>query len=368
MNLSRIETLRSKLERFNIQGAVAIPGPTLRYLTDREFHLMERPVFLIVTIDQDPVMVLPELESTRVDDAGGRIQIFSYAEDDASRLTALKNAVDLIGSSALTLAVEPLSMRYFELELLRSAAPDWEFQSGTELFTVLRAKKDEAEIKHIRKAVEIAETALQETLPLIKVGMSEHDLAAELVIQLLRANSETALPFQPIVASGPNSALPHATPTDRLLAPGDLLILDWGARSGGYISDITRTFAIGEVEPEFKRFHQVVLEANTAGRSAVKPGTSCDAIDQATRQVIIDAGYGERFIHRTGHGIGLEAHEPPNIRSGELVPLEAGMTFTVEPGIYLPGRAGVRIEDNVLVTENGFGTLTTLERTLEVVG
>lgn len=367
MNLSRIETLRSHLERFGFQGAVAIPGPTLRYLTGHEFHLMERPVFLIVTIDEDPIIVLPELESARVDDAGGRIQIFSYAEDDASRSAALKNALNLVGTSARSVAVEPLSMRYFELNLLQSIAPDWDLQSGTELFTALRAKKDQAEIKHIRKAVEIAETALQETLPLIKVGMSEHDLAAELVIQLLRANSETALPFQPIVASGPNSALPHATPTDRLLTPGDLLILDWGARSGGYISDITRTFAIGKVEPEFKRIHQVVLEANTAGRSAVRPRAHCDAIDRITRQVILDADYGERFIHRTGHGIGLEAHEPPNIRSGELVPLEAGMTFTVEPGIYLPGRAGVRIEDNVVVTENGVETLTTLERKLEVV-
>jgi Xaa-Pro dipeptidase len=170
------------------------------------------------------------------------------------------------------------------------------------------------------------------------------------------------------VASGPNSALPHATPTDRQLAPGDLLIIDWGARSGGYISDITRTFAVGEVDPEFNRIHQVVLEANIAGQSAVRPGATCNAVDQATRQVILDAGYGERFIHRTGHGIGLEPHEPPNIRSGEMVPLEAGMTFTVEPGIYLPGRAGVRIEDNVVVTENGVETLTVLERSLEVVG
>lgn len=368
MNPKRIEALDGRLKQFGFDGAILIPGSTLYYLTGYSFHLMERPVFLLVVRGQTPVIVLPDLERPRVTASPSSLELFSYAEDDASRSAALQKAIDRVGSTALDMAIEPLIMRYFELDLLRSAAPDWTFRSGDELFSALRARKDPAEIEYIQRAVDIAETALQKTIPLIKVGMTEDELAAELVVQLLRAGSEPDLPFQPIVASGPNSALPHATPTNRRLAKGDLLILDWGARSGGYVSDITRTFALGEIDPEYSRIHQIVLEANIAGRSAAQPGVTCHAVDLAARQIILESGYGEYFIHRTGHGIGLEAHEPPNVRAENMDPLEAGMTFTIEPGIYLPGRAGVRIEDNLHVTDGGARTMTSLTRTLDLVG
>jgi Xaa-Pro dipeptidase len=368
MNSTRIDTLKSKLDHYKVDGAIIIPGPTLQYLTGHKFHLMERPVFLLITEQHDPVIILPELESARVADSKENLHVFAYGEDDASRSNAIEKAVDMIGFSARSIAVEPLILRYFELELLQSAAPKWSFRTGEGLFTELRVHKDQFELEHMQTAIQIAEHALQETLPLIQIGMTERELAAELVMQLLRAGSTSDLPFQPIVASGVNSALPHATPTRRQLSPGELLILDWGARAEGYISDITRTFAVGEIDPEYEEVHQIVLEANTAGRAAIKPGVTCNAIDQAARDVIESAGYGEHFIHRTGHGIGLEAHEPPNIRSGEMVALEPGMTFTVEPGIYLTGKSGVRIEDNIAVTTDGQQTLTTLTRTLDVIG
>jgi Xaa-Pro dipeptidase len=175
------------------------------------------------------------------------------------------------------------------------------------------------------------------------------------------------MPFKPIVASGPNSALPHATPTDRKLKNGDLLIIDWGATVNGYISDITRTFAIGEIDTELEEIHTIVQRSNAAGREAIQPDVPCEVIDQASRSVIDNAGYGPFFIHRTGHGIGLEAHEHPNIREGNLQILTPGMTFTVEPGIYLPDRGGVRVEDNVIVTESGGESLSTYNRQLEVI-
>lgn len=368
MDNDRIEQLVNLLERYGFDGAVTIPGPTQRYLISRSFHLMERPVILTVVRGGRPVIVLPELEKDRVQDEAMNLDVISYGEDDTSRKEAFQKMVDLVGDAALTIAVEPLSLRYYEYDLLRSTAPDWDFQDGGKVFTALRIQKDRTEVEHMRAAVQIAEQAVQATLPSISVGMSERELAAELVVQLLRAGSEPELPFQPIVASGPNSALPHSTPSDRQLTAGDLLILDWGARKDGYISDITRTYAIGEVAPELRQIQQIVLEANAAGRDAVQPGATCAAVDQAARQVIQDAGYGEYFTHRTGHGIGLEAHEPPYIRSGDAEMLEAGMTFTVEPGIYLAGKGGVRIEDNVLVTADGVETLTTLDRAFEVVG
>jgi len=214
----------------------------------------------------------------------------------------------------------------------------------------------------------IAERALEAALPLIRAGMTERELAAELGLQLHRAGSEPEGAFHPVVATGPNSALPHATPGDRPLQPGDLLIVDWRARTQGYISDLTRPFAVGELEPELAAVHAVVQQANQAGVQAVRPGVPCSAIDRAARQVIEAAGYGERFIHRTGHGLGLETHEPPYIRQDNDSLLEPGMTFTVEPGIYLPGRGGVRVEDDVVVSERGGRSLSGFARELRQVG
>jgi Xaa-Pro dipeptidase len=232
----------------------------------------------------------------------------------------------------------------------------------------LRLKKDKDEVEAMRQAVKVAQSALEALLPQIKIGMTEKELAAELVVQLLRHGSEPELPFSPIVSSGPNSANPHASPTERKLQAGDLLVIDYGAMVDGYVSDITRTFALGDVDAEYAKIHKIVQEANAAGRAAGKPGVPCAEVDKAARAVIEDSGYGEYFTHRTGHGIGMEAHEGPYMRGDNMQLLEPGMAYTVEPGIYLPGRNGVRVEDNVVVTETGSESLTTLPREMRVVG
>jgi Xaa-Pro dipeptidase len=258
-------------------------------------------------------------------------------------------------------------MRYHELSMLQSTVPDAEFVSADTSLTEMRIRKNDAELELMRQAVAVAEKALQETLPQIRIGMTERELASELILQLIRTGSEPNLPFDPVVASGPNSALPHATPSHRKLQPGDLLKLDWGARIGGYISDLTRTFALEELEPELETIHLVVQQANDAGRDAVKPGATCSSVDQEARKVIDSAGYGEYFIHRTGHGIGLEVHEAPYISAENQSQLGPGLTFTVEPGIYLPGRGGVRIEDNMVVTERGGESMSRLDRALKII-
>ncbi|HEX9680384.1 MAG TPA: M24 family metallopeptidase, partial [Anaerolineales bacterium] len=214
----------------------------------------------------------------------------------------------------------------------------------------------------------MAQVALEAALARIRVGMTEREFATELTLELYRAGSDPELPFAPIVASGPNSAMPHAVPTDRRLQSGDLLIVDWGASVRGYFSDLTRTFALGDVDPELERIHRLVVQANSAGRDAVRPSATCASVDAAARQVIESAGYGAAFPHRTGHGLGLEAHEPPFIRGDNPVVLEPGMTFTVEPGVYLSGRGGVRIEDNIVVTEAGADTLSDFPRELRRIG
>ncbi|MFQ5923150.1 MAG: M24 family metallopeptidase, partial [Anaerolineales bacterium] len=252
--------------------------------------------------------------------------------------------------------------------MLQLAVPRASFISSDGAISALRVRKDEAEIASMQRAVKIAEAALEETLPLIRVGMTERELASELSLQLLRAGSEPETPFSPIVASGPNSALGHATPSKRALAPGDSLVLDWGATHEGYVCDITRTFFVAEASEEFSQIHEIVQEANAAGRAAVHPGASCGSVDIAARSVIESAGYGEYFVHRTGHGLGLEGHEPPFIREGEGTVLKSGMTFTVEPGVYLPSKGGVRVEDNIVVTKENGLSLTTLPREAQVVG
>jgi Xaa-Pro dipeptidase len=227
--------------------------------------------------------------------------------------------------------------------------------------------KDEAEIAAMRQAVDIAQRALQATLPAIQTGMTERQLASELTLQLLRNGSDPDLPFAPIVASGPNSANPHAAPSDRRLVSGDLLVLDWGASMKGYLSDLTRTISLGEPRPEHARIAQVVLEANAAARALAAPGVRAGEVDQAARAVIEEAGYRQYFTHRTGHGLGLEGHEEPYIMAGSSLALEAGMTFTIEPGIYLPGQGGVRIEDDFLITSSGGESLSDLPRDLIIL-
>ncbi len=363
----RIERLQSLLLEHNLTALALNPGPSLSYLSGLHFHLMERPIVLLVAHGQTPHLILPELELPKVALFPYPVRTFSYGENPATWAEAFQRAVKALGLEGKRIGVEGNRMRLLEYRFLQAAASRAEFVEAGDLVGRLRQQKDAQEIACIRKAVEIAEKALQATLPAIRPGVSEREIAAELTVQLLRHGSEPELPFSPIVASGPNSANPHATPTDRRLQPGDLLIVDWGATYQGYISDLTRTFAIGKVEEELQHIARVVEEANRRGCQAARPGEECGAIDRAARQVIESAGYGAAFPHRTGHGIGLEAHEAPYLRSDNTQALESGMVFTVEPGIYLNGRGGVRIEDNLVITEEGAETLSSLPRGLQVL-
>ncbi|MCK5633974.1 MAG: aminopeptidase P family protein [Anaerolineales bacterium] len=367
MTIDRYFHFKEGMKAHNVDLLALIPSPTFFYLSGLDFHLMERPIVGFFSPHRQPLLVVPELERDRAESSSFECEILTYGESDASREAAFAQASEKLKELSTKVGIEPLRMRAFEMQLFEHANPEWTFVNAEVLLREMRIHKDELEIGSLRQAVIIAEHALRQTLPQIRCGISERELAAELTIQLLKAGSEPDLPFSPIVASGPNSALPHATPTDRQLETGDLLILDWGARHNGYISDITRTFAIGEVDPDLMQIAEIVALANDAGREAVAPGALCGLVDNAAREVIDAAGYGEYFVHRTGHGIGLEAHEPPNIRAGEELILMPGMTFTVEPGIYLPNRGGVRIEDDVVVTQSGAESLTTLPRQLEVL-
>ena len=365
--LNRQARLRQALTQMGFQFLALNPGPSLSYLTGLSFHLMERPVVAIFTSDAPPLMVIPELEALKTASLPFQARIFMYGEDPATWPSIFRQAAQASQMSGVV-GVEPTRLRYLELQLLQNAIPETRFASAEEILAGMRMQKDEREVTAMRKAVDIAQIALQNSLPLIHPGITERQLAAELTLQLLRAGSDPEFPFAPIVSTGPNSANPHASPTDRPLSSGDLLVIDWGAYYQGYCSDLTRTFAIGPVENEFEHIAKIVETANVAGRAAAGPGAPASRVDEAARSVIEAANYGAFFTHRTGHGLGMEGHEPPYIRSGNPLELAPGMTFTVEPGIYLPDRGGVRIEDDVLITDTGAESLSSLPRQLIFLG
>ncbi len=362
--IQRQTRLASALASLKFSALALNPGPSLIYLTGLHFHLMERPVVAIFSPGHTPTLIIPELEAAKVSGLPYPLNVFTYGEDPEKWHVIFSQAAVTTGISGNTVGIEPTRLRLLEFRLLKRAAGNARFQSAESVISELRIRKDESEIAALRQAAVIAQKALQATLPSVKPGLTERQIAAMLTIQLYQQGSDPEFSFTPIVSSGPNSANPHAVPSDRELQAGDLLVIDWGAMSQGYTSDITRTFAIGEVDDELSKIAQIVERSNTAARRMVRPGIKAEEIDHAARRVIEEAGYGAYFIHRTGHGLGMEGHETPYIRAANQLILEPGMVFTIEPGIYLPGRGGVRIEDDIVVTDDGGESLTDLPRQL----
>ena len=350
--------LRQLMNQKSFDGLAIVPGPNLSYLTGSEFHLSERPVVLFVR-QKDAIFVLPELESPKIADLD--IDFISYDDRDGPGPAFAQFSKNHKFSG---LGVESRLIRHLELNLISS----YNISSATDLFAELRMSKSKLEIDHMTKAVETAERSLVSVLDKMRPGVTEKQFAAELVIQLLHNGSDTRLPFSPIVASGVNAANPHHFPTDKEFKEGELVIVDWGATHEGYFSDITRTYAIGnQIDEKLLRAYEAVRLANLAGRSKAAAGVPAGDVDSATRKVIEDHGFGEFFTHRTGHGLGLEIHEEPYIKPDNDFVLQKGMTFTIEPGIYIPGLGGIRIEDDVCLKTSGLVSLTSLPRELIIV-
>lgn len=230
----------------------------------------------------------------------------------------------------------------------------------------LRAVKDAAELDAMRRAQQVAEKALQEVLPKLHPGVTERMICAELVYHMLKNGAER-MSFDPIVVSGPNGSKPHGEPSERAIERGDFVTMDFGCVVDGYCSDMTRTVAVGEASAEMREVYNIVLQAQRAGIAVAKAGAVGKDIDEAARRIIKNAGYGEYFGHGFGHGLGLEIHEPPNASPSEEKALPAGAVISAEPGIYLPGRFGVRIEDVIVLTETGCENLMAAPKELLIV-
>jgi Xaa-Pro dipeptidase len=364
-NNDRLSRLRAVMREAGVAAVAVVPGANLRYLAGLEIHMNERLAVAFFPAEGEPAMVLPALEAPRAQ-AQARFPMRFYTWDDAEGPDAAlgRCAADL-RLDGRRVGVEYTAMRVLELRGIERAAPEAVVGDATPIIGRLRMAKDAAEAAKMREAVRIVEESLRAAVAQIRVGMTERELAAIWDAEMHKAGGSPS--FETIIASGPHSANPHHSNGDRAFQPGDFIIMDGGSWYEGYASDITRTIALGEPSPEARRIYELVQAANAAGRAAVKPGASGESIDRAARAVIEEGGYGQYFIHRTGHGLGMEVHEPPYIVGGNREPLPVGATFTVEPGAYVAGLCGVRIEDNVIVTEDGAETLTSFERDLIVV-
>ena len=334
-----------------------VPGPNLYYITSKKFHLSERPVVLFIE-ENNLTFILPELESQKLEGLG--VDSLTYSD-----VSGPQQAFDIFfeNKQFKKIGIESRIMRHLELNLIDRQGS--EIVDSMFMFAKLRTKKSNDEIKLIEKAVSIAEKSLNSIINKLSSGISEKDFASQLVMELLKNGSESELPFSPIVASGANAANPHHFPTDKIISENELVIIDWGANYQGYFSDITRTFATGkDIDSKLLDAFESVRLANEAARAKSAHGVTAGDVDFAARSIIDKRGFGEYFIHRTGHGLGLEIHEEPNIKQNEDFVLNEGNIYTIEPGIYLPGLGGIRIEDDVLIESSGSRSLTTIPRNL----
>lgn len=359
---SRMRRAARAAEDAGLAGLLVAPGPDLVWLTGyAPTAVTERLTLLVLAAGQDPVLVVPALEAPDAAHAAGTpaltLSDWTDGKDPYAVTAALLDGAGRFGVSDNTWALHLLA--------LQQTLPGTSYVSLTEGLPMLRAVKDAAELARLAAAGAAADATYEEIRKVPFGGRRESDVAGDLA-DLLRRFGHSQVDFT-IVASGPNGANPHHEAGDRVIERGDMVVLDFGGLLHGYGSDTSRTVHVGEPDAEQRRVHDIVREAQEAGFRAVRPGVACQEVDRAARAVITEAGYGEYFIHRTGHGIGVTTHEPPYMIEGEERPLVPGMCFSVEPGVYLPGRFGVRIEDIVTVTDDGGRRLNNTTREMVIV-
>ncbi|GAA0623261.1 aminopeptidase P family protein [Streptomyces crystallinus] len=344
-----------------LAGLLVAPGPDLVYLTGYQPVLTERLTMLVLAAGQEPVLVVPKLEAPDAEHAAGAAALtlrdWTDGTDPYGVTAPLLDVAGRFGVSDNAWAMHLLG--------LQEKLPGTSYVALTQALPMLRAVKDAHELARLEAAGAAADEAYGEILKVPFAGRGETEVAADLASLLLQFG-HSQVDFT-VVGSGPNGANPHHEAGERTIEHGDMVVLDFGGLKHGYGSDTTRTVHVGEPTAEEQRVHDVVRAAQRAGCEAVRPGAACQDVDRAARAVIEEAGYGEYFIHRTGHGIGVTTHEPPYMIEGEEQPLVPGMCFSVEPGIYLPGRFGVRIEDIVTVTENGGRSFNNTAREMAIV-
>lgn len=356
---ARVRRLQEIMRRSGTGAAVLSVGSDLPYFTGYTAMPTERLTALAVPAEGTPTMFIPQLEAPRLPD--GDFDVVAWTED--------QDPVQLVASRLSDADQIAIGDHMWSVFLIRmqSRIPDRQWIGLSGLSRELRMRKEPEEIASLRAAAEATDRVLERVPGEVGFGgRTEREIAADFA-RMVVEEGHTASWFT-LIASGPNGASPHHDASERVVQPGDVVVCDFGGVVDGYHSDVTRTFVVGAPTDRQVEVHGLVEAANRAGRQAVAPGVACQEVDRAARSVIVDGGYGEYFIHRTGHGIGLEGHEHPYLIEGYDLALEPGMTFSVEPGIYLPGEFGVRIEDIVACGDERVDELNRADRGLIEVG
>ncbi|MGX1271255.1 aminopeptidase P family protein [Streptomyces phaeoluteigriseus] len=345
-----------------LSGVLVTPGPDLLWLCGyRPTAITERLTLLVLTPDTEPHLLVPALERPDAEAAPGagavRVTDWRDGQDPYAAAAGLLRPHGRYGVSDAAWALHLLG--------LQEALPLTAYRALTTALPMLRAVKDAHEVARLAAAGAAADATYEDILAVRFAGRRETEVAADLA-RLLREHGHGQVDFT-VVGSGPNGANPHHQAGERVIRDGDMVVLDFGGLKDGYGSETTRTVHVGPPTDEERQVHDLVRTAQQAAFEAVRPGVACQDIDRVARAVIVGAGYGEYFVHRTGHGIGVTTHEPPYLVEGEEQPLVPGMCFSIEPGIYLPGRFGVRIEDIVTCTDEGGRRLNGTPHDLAVV-
>ena len=347
-----------------LDALLITPGADLRYLTGYDATALERLTCLVLPANGDPVLVVPTLERPAAEASGAGklgLEITAWEETDDPYALVASMVPD-----ARTVAVDN-HMWAEKVIALRAALPGAEQRLAGAVLRELRIRKTAEEVEELRRAAAAIDEVHAQVSEWLRPGRTEREVGKDIADAIVAAGHLRA-DFV-IVGSGPNGASPHHEISDRVIQAGDPVVVDIGGpMPSGYCSDSTRTYVIGEPPADFLAYYDALLTAQISACEAVRPGVSCESIDAVARDLLTEAGYGEHFIHRTGHGIGLEVHEDPYLVAGNTRRLEPGMAFSIEPGVYLPGRHGARIEDIVVCTETGGERLNLRPRALVVVG
>lgn len=358
---SRIERAQSLAAERGVDALLITPGANLRYLSGYEAKPLERLTCLVVPAEGEPTLVVPLLERAAAESAEVSMPIATWTEtEDPFGLVGR-----LLGTATrIALDDEMWAARVFALQ---SALPGRELSLAGQIVSDLRIHKDADEIAALREAGAAIDSVHAAMAQWLRPGRTERDVGADIARAILDAG-HTSVDFV-IVGSGPNGASPHHEVSDRVIGVGDPVVVDiGGTTAAGYCSDSTRTYVAGGEPPrEFSDFYAVLQRAQQVQREQARPGITAESLDRVGRDIIAAAGYGDQFIHRTGHGIGQQTHEEPYIVAGNSTELSAGMAFSIEPGIYLPGRFGARIEDIVVCTEDGVEVLNNTSREVVVL-
>lgn len=360
----RIAKLQAYMESHELDAVLITLPKHVFYLTGYASDPHERFLGLLLARGEEPTLVVPALDEEAARGAAKGVGAFATHTDTDDPYAVLKG---LLPGGIRRFGLEKTHLTVSRFERLNEAIGASEYVDVDEPLREMRVVKSEDEIVRLKRAVSLVEEVLRRGLEKVAPGVTEIEIVAELEYQMKKLGSEGPS-FSTSVLAGEKSAMPHGTPGLRKIQSGELLLIDLGVFADGYASDITRTFAVGDIDDELKRIYDTVLQANLRAIEAVKPGVTYASIDKAARDVIEAAGYGPQFVHRLGHGLGIDIHEFPSIHAGTADLLVAGAVFTVEPGIYVPGLGGVRIEDDVRVTDSGVEVLTSFPKELTVIG